>query len=109
MGACLPDGKTACWLCHSAAGSIVQNFLNTMLRPHAICRNGMVTVGGRIYLRRERESSYFCGIVVKSNPSQCLILLPSNFCMAALMPKGAFIMLINLHFHYPIPSRRTKF
>lgn len=77
-------GATDCWLCHSglARSYMLSLSIATLLKTiHGICRSGMVTVG-KSYLRREIESNNFCGIVIKTNPSQFPRLLPSNFCTA---------------------------
>lgn len=77
------------WLTTATAGDATlsyglhrTNSTNTLIRPYTRYVEVVWWPSGKSYSRRERESSNFCGIVIKTNPPQSLVLLPSNFCVA---------------------------
>lgn len=105
------DGNS--WRCHANLWIHHTNSTSTLIRPYTRYVEVVWWPSGKSYSRRERESSNFCGIVIKTNPSQSLVLLPSNFCVAVhharRKQKVPSSMLIYLHLHYPIQSIRTEF
>lgn len=92
------DGNS--WRCHANLWIHHTNSTSTLIRPYTRYVEVVWWPSGKSYSRRERESSNFCGIVIKTNPSQSLVLLPSNFCVAVHHARGKKSAFVNAH----IPS-----